>query len=57
MHDEELHNLYHSQNNIRVIILKRWTWAGHVACAREMRNAYKIFVGKPEGNVPLRTQV
>jgi hypothetical protein len=29
--------------------------AGHVAHTAEMRNAYKIFVGKPEGKRPLRT--
>lgn len=23
-------------------------WAGHVACIRETRNAYKVLVGKPE---------
>jgi hypothetical protein len=27
---------------------------GHVACMGEMRNAYKILVGKPEGKRPLR---
>jgi len=26
---------------------------GHVAWMGEMRNVYKIFVGKPEGNRPL----
>jgi hypothetical protein len=25
---------------------------GHVACIREMKNAYKILVGKPEGKRP-----
>jgi len=24
-------------------------WVGQVACMGEMRNAYKILVGKPEG--------
>jgi hypothetical protein len=28
-------------------------WAEHVSCLREMRNAYKIFVGKPEIKRPL----
>jgi hypothetical protein len=27
---------------------------GHVACMGEMRNAYKILVGKPEGKRSLR---
>jgi hypothetical protein len=29
-------------------------WTGHVAGMGEMRNAYKILVGKPEGMRPLR---
>jgi hypothetical protein len=29
-------------------------WVGHVAHIRDMRNAYKILVGKPEGKRPLR---
>jgi hypothetical protein len=24
-------------------------WTGHVACMGDMRNSYKILVGKPEG--------
>jgi hypothetical protein len=28
-------------------------WAGHVARRGETRNAYKILLGKPEGNRPL----
>jgi hypothetical protein len=28
-------------------------WAGHVARKREKRNAYRILVGKPEGERPL----
>jgi hypothetical protein len=27
-------------------------WAGHVAFIGDMRNAYKIFVRKPEGKIP-----
>jgi hypothetical protein len=26
---------------------------GHIACMGEMRDSYKIFVGKSEGNTPL----
>jgi hypothetical protein len=48
LHSEELHNLYASPN-IRVIKFKRMRWAGHVACIRALRNAYKILVRKPEG--------
>jgi hypothetical protein len=31
----------------------RTKWAGHVARAREKRNAYRVLVGKPEGKRPL----
>jgi len=37
-----------------VIKSKRMRWVGHVACMGEMRNAYKILVGKPEGKRSLR---
>jgi hypothetical protein len=46
LHNEELHNLYTSPNIIRVIKSRRMTWMGHVARMGEMRNAYKISVGK-----------
>jgi hypothetical protein len=29
------------------------SWIENVARMRKMRNAYKIIVGKPEGNTPL----
>jgi hypothetical protein len=32
---------------------RRMRWAGHVARIGEMRNAYRILVGKPEGKRPL----
>jgi hypothetical protein len=32
----------------------RMRWAGHVARMGEKRNAYRIFVGKPEGKRLLR---
>jgi hypothetical protein len=45
--------LYASPNIIRVIISKRMRWVRHVADIGEMRNRYKILVGKPEGKRPL----
>jgi hypothetical protein len=48
LHNEQLHNLY-SSPNIRIMKLKRMRWAGHVARMEQMRNAYKMLVGKPEG--------
>jgi hypothetical protein len=35
-------------------IKSKMKWTGHVAHAIEMRGAYKIFVGIPEGKGPLR---
>jgi hypothetical protein len=32
---------------------RRMKWTGHVVRMAEMRNAYKTFVGKPEGKRPL----
>jgi hypothetical protein len=49
LHNEEVHNLYSSPNMNRMIKLRRMRWAGHVARMGEMRNAYRIWVGKPEG--------
>jgi hypothetical protein len=28
-------------------------WTRHVACTREWKGAYKVSVGKPDGNRPL----
>jgi hypothetical protein len=55
LHNEELHNLYSSANIIIMMIKsRRMTWAGHVALMGEMRNVYKILVGKPGRKKPLR---
>jgi hypothetical protein len=32
---------------------RRIRWAGHVACMGEKKNAYRIFMGNPEGKGPL----
>jgi hypothetical protein len=48
LHNEELHNLYAS-SDVKVIISRNIRWAGHVARMGEMRNAYNILDGKPEG--------
>jgi len=40
-------------NIIRVIKSSRIRWAVHVAHIREMKNAYNILAGKPEGRRPL----
>jgi hypothetical protein len=53
LHEEELHGLYSSPSIIRVVKTRRMRWAGHVVCVREVRDAYNILVGKPEGRRPL----
>jgi hypothetical protein len=49
LHTEELHNLYTSPNNIRLIKSRRMRWTEHEARMGAKRNAYKILAGKPEG--------
>jgi hypothetical protein len=49
LHNEELHGLYSSPSIIRVVKARRMRWAGHVAHLGEVRGAYNILVGKPEG--------
>ena len=51
--NEELNDLYSSPNIVRVIKSRRMRWAGHVARVGEERGAYRVLVGKPEGNRPL----
>jgi hypothetical protein len=51
--NEELHSVYSSPNIIRIIESRIMRWAGHVECMEEMRNSYKILVGKPKGKRPL----
>jgi hypothetical protein len=53
LHNEELHGLYSSSGIVRVIRARRMRWAGHVARMGEVRGAYNILVGKPEGRRPL----
>jgi hypothetical protein len=53
LHNEELHDLYSSPSIIRIIMAMRMRWAGHVARMGEKRNAYRLFVVKPEGRRPL----
>jgi hypothetical protein len=50
---EELHGLYYSPSIVRVTKARRMRWAGHVARMGEVRGAYNILVGRPEGRRPL----
>jgi hypothetical protein len=53
LHNEELHGSYSSPSFIKMIRSRRMRWTGHVARMGEMRNEYKVLVGKPEGRRPL----
>jgi hypothetical protein len=53
LHNKELHNLYASQNIIRVIKSRRVRWAGHEARIGELWNPYKILIEKPEWKTQL----
>jgi hypothetical protein len=52
VHSDELHNMCSSPSIIRAIESRTMKWAGYVCDISpmgEMRNVYKILVGKPEG--------
>jgi len=46
---QKLHNLESEPNIIRVIKSRRLRWTRHVTCVGEVRNAYKILIGKAKG--------
>ena len=54
LHNEELNDLYCSPNFVRVIKSRRMRWAGHMARMWEKRAVYRVLVGKPKGERPLR---
>jgi hypothetical protein len=53
LHIEELHNMYSSPSIIRRIKSRRMRWAGHVARMGAKKNACRILVGRPQGNISL----
>jgi hypothetical protein len=53
LHNEELHGMYSSPSIVRVIKARRMRWARHVARMWEVRGAYNVLIGKPEGRRPL----
>jgi hypothetical protein len=53
LHKEELYDLYYSPNIIRVIKLRIMTRVEHVARMRDISDAYRVLVGKPERKRPL----
>jgi len=53
LHNEEFHILYSAENVIGVTRSRTMRLAGHVAQVEEMKHAYKILAGKPEGKKPV----
>jgi hypothetical protein len=53
LHKEELQNFHTSPSIIRLSKSRRMRWAGHVAVMEEMRNSYRILMGKPVRKRPL----
>ena len=54
LHNNELHDLYGKPDIIRIVKSHRLRWAGHVTQMGNERGAWKLLVGKPEGEVPSR---
>jgi hypothetical protein len=52
LHNDELRNFHTSPSIIRMIKSIRIRWAGYVARMGK-KLAYRLLVGKPEGNMPL----
>jgi hypothetical protein len=50
LHNEEVNNLYFSPAIIRMIETRRMRCEGHPVRMGEKNKAYRILVGKPEGN-------
>ena len=48
LHNEELYELYPSQNIIRVIQLRTLRWAGHVARMGNRRRLFRVLVERLE---------
>jgi hypothetical protein len=53
LHNEELYGLYPSPSIIWVIISRRMRWAEHLRRMGDVRGAYTVSVGRPEGKRPL----
>jgi hypothetical protein len=53
LHIEELHNMHSVPSIIRMIKSRMMRWVGHAVRMGDKRNAYRSFVGEPEGTRPL----
>jgi hypothetical protein len=53
LYNDEIHSLYSSPDNVRVIKSRMMRWAGRVARIGEGRGVYRVLVGRPESKRPL----
>ena len=53
LHNEELNDVYSSQNIILVMKSRRMRWAGHVARMGTRRGAHRVLVANLDGKIPL----
>jgi hypothetical protein len=53
LHKEKFYAPYSSPNIIWVIKSRKMGWAGRVAYMEDVRNSYRVLVGKPEERRPL----
>ena len=56
LYNEELNDLYCSNNIFRLIKSSRMRWVGCVAHIGERRVIFQVLVGKPEGEATWETQ-
>ena len=54
LHNKDLNDLHSSPSIFRVIKSRKMRWAKHVARIGDRRSAYRVVLGRPEGNIPLR---
>jgi hypothetical protein len=53
LHNEELHDMFWSPNTVRGIKSRNMSWTQYVARVGVGRGVYRVFVGNPEGKIPL----
>ena len=53
LHNEKLNDLHSSTNFIPVIKSRRIRWGRNVIRMGKRRDGYRVYVGKPEGEIPL----
>jgi len=44
LHNEDHHDFYSLLCVIKIMIFRRVSWVGHIACIGDPRNAYRIFI-------------